>query len=350
MVLFSHTWVLSARGVTGIHRVDEALEGGFLGVNLFFVLSGFLITALLLDEEASNGRVAVGSFYARRALRLLPALFLLLTVHAVYAQLTDLDMHTELTTIRASLLYHLNWQTSVDLLSTVPDLGHLWSLAVEEQFYLVWPAVLILFLGVRRRASVVVAVVVTFITAIVVWRALLWESETRNVFTFIGRTDVQLDSLLVGVLFAVLWVRGLTPRRGLVAAAWLGTAVIAAMWLFAKPELSFVYLGGFTVFALAGGMLILATIDSSWIGNRLLEWSPMRAIGRVSYGIYLWHLPVFYVVGRYGQSWSHEMRVLAALVGTAVCALASWFLIERPALRLKARFERRTAAPAIAAS
>jgi peptidoglycan/LPS O-acetylase OafA/YrhL len=330
LVLVEHTETIL---VPGTVTVDAGpLRGAFLGVDLFFVLSGFLITSLLLGEQADRNRVRFGSFYGRRALRLLPALYLMLFVHVCYTVITGLSLHTEWLTVRGALLYVSNWTWKWDGFESAPGLGQLWSLAIEEQFYLVWPAIAILFLGMRRRTGIVFAVMVAGILAVAIHRAVMWNDGTSWFFLFL-RTDTRADSLLVGALLAQLWVRGWSPRRGVVPVAWLATAILALAMVFARSTESFLYLGGFTLVAVCTAALILAAIDGRWSGTRLLELRPLCTIGVVSYGIYLWHMPVFYVVNRYGSGWGAPARVIVAYSVTAVVTWASWKFLEQPILR-----------------
>ena len=143
LVLVVATHALLAFG--GQHK--EALPGGFIGLDAFFVLSGFLITSLLLGEQVRNGRISLRGFYRRRALRLLPALFLLLAVHGFYAIATNLPMNKEITSNLVVLGYVTNWYRATGHVMAL-GMGHLWSLAVEEQFYFVWPMII-----VRRSMS-----------------------------------------------------------------------------------------------------------------------------------------------------------------------------------------------------
>jgi len=340
LVVVSHLRVLDIFGITGIAFVDNLMRGGWLGVDLFFVLSGFLITALLLDEQASNGRVRFGAFYGRRALRLLPALYVMLLAHAIYTLATSLPWRPEFLTIRSSIFYVFNWQAVDDPSSVAPGLGLLWSLSIEEQFYLVWPAILLGLLGLRRRASTVAAVLLTAIALIAIHRAILWEHGLDWANALI-RTDTHADGLLVGALLASLWVRGRTPTRGVAAGAWLGTAVLIACQEWTTPDKSFVPMGGYTLIAVAAALIVLGAVDGRWAGTRVLEWAPLRLLGRVSYGVYLWHLPVIIAVDRYGATWGPRKRIVVALAITALATTLSWVLIERPALRLKKRLERR---------
>jgi peptidoglycan/LPS O-acetylase OafA/YrhL len=337
LVVISHLPFIVPTGIGG-HLIDGYVDGGFLGVDMFFVLSGFLITALLLGEESRHGSIRLGSFYGRRALRLLPALYVLLVVHLIYAKVVGLPLDNELMTIRWALVYATNWQVVFHFFTVAQGLGHLWSLAIEEQFYLVWPLLLILFLSLRRGAGTVTTFLVALIGLVALRRFLMIADGTSTLLIF-TRTDTRVDSLLVGCLLASLWVRRRTPTRNLAPAAWVAAAAIAACVAFSRYDHHFLYQGGFTVFAVAAATLILAAIDGDWAGNRLLCTAPLRLLGRVSYGLYLWHLPIFYAVAREWPDWPPVARVVVALALTALFTAASWHFVERPALRLKRRLE-----------
>lgn len=331
--------------VVGYH-VNDVLKptpfpvfNGALGVDLFFVLSGFLITALLLRERAGRGRVRFGAFYRRRALRLLPALLVLLGAFFVYATATGLPADTTRSSILSVLFYYANWQFVLHHQMT-PYLGHLWSLSVEEQFYLVWPLVVVVLSAYVRRLRTVVIIMLGAIVVVALNRAWQYHSGTLYLLVY-GRTDTRADALLVGALLAQLWVRRWTPTRKLAPMAWAAVAVLAACVVWSNAVGPFLYDGGFTLVALAGGVLILAAIDGDWIGGRLLGLRWLCAIGLVSYGLYLWHIPIFFGVARYGADWDPLVRVGVALALTATVTVASWFLVERPALRWKDRLEGR---------
>jgi peptidoglycan/LPS O-acetylase OafA/YrhL len=341
LVVITHLQFLIPFEVTGISRVDTFIEGSYLGVDLFFVLSGFLITALLLSEVEGTGTIRFGSFYARRALRLLPALYFMLLCHAFYAVIVGLSWLQEWATIRSALLYVSNWQLVFRPLTAVPDLGLLWSLAIEEQFYLLWPAVLVAFFGLRQRAGPVAAGLGVMILAVALWRAHLWQEDVFWAQLAV-RTDTRIDALLIGALLASLWVRGATPTRGVNLAGWVGLATILGILATFDITTGVGYLGGLTVFSVATALVILALVNGTWGGARFFDLRPLRAIGRVSYGIYLWHYPIFYAVAVRGRDLTNTQRVLLAGTLTAAATLTSWYLIERPALSFKRRFTRRS--------
>jgi peptidoglycan/LPS O-acetylase OafA/YrhL len=338
LVVLSHGFVIGFR--TRFSVVNNVFRGGFLGVNIFFVLSGFLITALLLREQADRGHVRFGTFYAGRALRLLPALYVLLAAHVVYVAVTHpFPFENELVSVRAGVFYYFNWQVVWDVHKVATDLGHLWSLSIEEQFYLVWPAVLIVFLGLRHRARTVTAVLIAVIVIIAVNRGLLWHPAAWQ--ELLNRTDTQADGLFVGALLAALWVRRRTPSRGLVLTGWIAFGVIALSVELVRGDRSFYFYGGSTLFAVAVAALILATLETNWPVNRLLRLAPLRAIGRVSYGLYLWHYPIFWVVARYGAAWPVPVPAIVGFTAAGTATVLSWVLVEQPALRWKRRLQAR---------
>ena len=313
------------------------------------MLSGFLIIALLLSEQGQHGGVRFGSFYGRRALRLLPALFLVLGAYAVYNAIAGIAQDPLIHTTRYAAVYISNWQAIWDLNSVALGMGHLWSLSVEEQFYLIWPWILIFLLGIRRNATLVAGVLGTAIVVIAVRRAVMWQSIsgdlsplagiTANTRLFEG-TDTRADELLIGALLASLWVRGKTPTKGVVPAAWIGAGVLLLCIEFTNGGKSFIYMGGFDLIAVAAAALILAAVDGRWIGNRVLSTRPLRLVGKVSYGLYLWHLPIFFVVAQEASNESRRVRITLAYSITIAFTAASWLLVEQPALRLKRHLER----------
>jgi peptidoglycan/LPS O-acetylase OafA/YrhL len=314
--------------------------GGFLGVDIFFVLSGFLITSLLLREQLSTGRVRFGGFYSRRALRLLPALFAFVIAHVIYASTLHVPTGIERSSIISVLLYYFNWHL-IDSFPVVPvALTHLWSLSIEEQFYWVWPLAVVLLLGARRRLSTVVLMLVGSILAVAIWRAfLLRHAEPASIYL---RTDARADALLVGALLAHLWVRGIVPpKRFLVVAAWISVAFMTVCLYTLTSTSGFLYYGGFTIIALAVGAIMFATLETDWHANKVLHLRPLRAVGRVAYGLYLWHPLGFAIATQHMRTASAGARIFVGLALPTAFTLISWYVVERPFLKLKDRMELR---------
>lgn len=324
-------------------RVAGFDGGGLVGVETFFVLSGFLITSLLLDEYAAHGRIALGRFYARRALRLLPPLLALVVVVGTYAAAIG-ERHTT-GSAPSVLLYAANW-----VQATGRPFGmftHTWSLAVEEQFYLVWPLVLLVML--RRSVAPRTLLTATLGLAVVssMARVGLW-LDGSGVVRVRNGFDTRAAGILLGAALAIActaWWRTPGPRLaarapvltmvGLVGLVAIGTTrVNVAPWGYAW---------GIVVVELAAVALIAGVVlarDSA--SARALAVAPLRAIGRISYGLYLWHFPVFLVV-RHRYDLGQPATVLAQFAVSFALAGLSFLCVERPALAWKRRFEVRSA-------
>ncbi|HVF06234.1 MAG TPA: acyltransferase [Frankiaceae bacterium] len=301
-------------------------RGGFLGVDLFLVLSGYLITTSLLGESALTGRVRLPRFYARRFLRLVPALTLFAAAHVGYVAATRGDVAAELATWPWVFGNVVNWHYAAGGAVGI-GLYPLWSLAVEEQFYLLWPPLLALVR--RRRALVVVAA--AGVAASAVLRAVLWtRTDPADFFRVYVRTDTRLDALLVGVLAALLAHR--VGDRALRRAAPVAVVAYAVCVPFAAATAGWLYLGGFTGVALAAAVIVVAVarLDA---GRALLGSGPLVAVGRGSYAVYLWHAFVIEAVWVAVPSWPVPARAGAALAVTAVAAGLSYYLVERHCLR-----------------
>jgi peptidoglycan/LPS O-acetylase OafA/YrhL len=319
------------------------LVGGWLGVDLFFVLSGFLITSLLLEERAARGDVALGAFWARRARRLLPALFLMLAGVGVYALVFAAP--NELSQIRAdglaTLGYVANWHqiahgTSYwDLFRAPSPLEHTWSLAIEEQFYLVWPLVVVAVLAWRRSVRGVLVVAVGGAAASFAAMLLLYTPGGDPQRVYMG-TDTRASSILLGAALAALVAqRGWTPRRvsrvGIEFVGVVALGFLAWAWWRLSGSTPAVYEGLLLACSAAAALVIAAAAHPrrgpiAW----LFSWRPLCALGLISYGVYLWHWPVDLVVtsSRVGVSGWPLTGLQAAI--TLVIALASYRLVEQP--------------------
>ncbi|MDQ1447309.1 MAG: hypothetical protein QOC79_280, partial [Actinomycetota bacterium] len=266
-------WVIALRPHPTRFFGSLVPSGGFLGVDFFFVLSGFLITALLLREQATHGRINFGDFYRRRALRLLPALFVFVAAQVIYALIAHLNFAAERDAIIAIVFYFWNWRIYfahpvIHGVIARPGIAHLWSLSVEEQFYLVWPLVVTLFFGLRRRASSVITAMVGCIALVALWRFVLADRESLSLLYF--RTDVRADELIVGALAAYLWTRGIVPpKRVLAPLAWISLLFVTVCLFRLDPDDRFLFNGGFTAFAIAVAVMLLAVIEVGWLSRTL---------------------------------------------------------------------------------
>ncbi|MDQ1461870.1 MAG: hypothetical protein QOI08_3354, partial [Actinomycetota bacterium] len=314
------------------HRLSK---GGGFGVDAFFVLSGFLITAILLRDQTRGGRVRFGAFYRRRALRLLPALLVFIVIYVIYEWATHMpDSHEPSSALSIVFYYSNTWLHRAPMSI---GLGQMWSLAVEEQFYLLWPVCLALFFGLRRRSTPTVMLLVGVIAAVAIRRAYLWNHGTSWLYLY-TRLFTRADALLIGCLLAQLWVRGKLPKRGVQLAGWIALAYFAYIVRVGAGD-AFLYRGGFTLIAVAVGLILVAVLQTDWLVNRFLRLPPLRAVGRVSYALYIWHLAIFNGVLRYGRWWDPWVQTIVALGLSAIATYASWVLVERPFLRWKDRLE-----------
>lgn len=327
------------------------LRGGFLGVDLFFTLSGFLITTLLLAERTDTGHISLPRFWERRFRRLLAAVLVLLVAVAAYAAFWAEPL--ELPALRgdglATLFYVANWRAILSQASywanyTAPSpLHHMWSLAIEEQFYLLWPGIVLLLLrhgetDARARRLLTVCVVTAF--ASWAWMAYLYEPGRDTSRIYYG-TDTRIGAILAGAALAAFCARRPLVRdhrtvRLLDLGAALALAALVVAWISADGQASFLYRGGFVLCALAALVVIAAVAlpEQPGVVGTLLGWKPLAAVGLISYGLYLWHWPVFVWMTRSSTGIGNEWVLLACqLAVTLAITLASYWLLEQPIRR-----------------
>lgn len=305
---------LAVSAVIAYHAELDWLPGGFLGVEVFFVISGYLITSLLLREHRATGRLDLRAFWLRRARRLLPALFALLAASAIWSVIFLPDTIGRLRAdVLAALTYVTNWWLVIgewsyfEAAGRPPLLQHLWSLAVEEQFYLLWPLLLTgmlrLWGGRRRPVLVATCTGVALSTLAMVLPAILrgYPLEADPSRVYYG-TDTRAAGLLVGAALAMVWspwrLSRHVPSRARMALDAAGVAGLAGLaWLLWRvSEFSeLLYRGGFLLCALATALVIAVAAHPAGHIGPLLDRQPLRWIGERSYGLYLWHFPIFAV-------------------------------------------------------
>lgn len=330
-------------GVPGFDR------GGFYGQDIFFVLSGFLITGLLLAEHDRMGKVSLAAFWSRRARRLLPALAVMLIATAAYVRFVAppgqyLSFKGE---ALATAFYGSNWwligEGSNYFASTgAPSLlTHTWSLAVEEQFYLAWPvAVVLLLRGSRRRGvdgrRAVLVVSAALALASAAWMAVLHQGGASPSRLYYG-TDTHSQCLLVGAALAAAWPAPAPGRVRLLALTGLiGAAATAAIVLTVAYSDTFAYDGGFLVLAVAVGALIAGVVGAPGsVPARILASWPAVRIGSISYGMYLWFLPVFTIIDHSATGLSGMALFGVRLGAVGAIAAASRCFVEAPVQRAR---------------
>ena len=324
--------------VIGYHYDMFGLEGGFLGVDLFFVLSGFLITSLLITEADTSGRVSLKAFWVRRFKRLMPAAVLTLIVVSIWAALKVDSM--QLASIRndflATLGYIANWrfiysgQSYFEQYSLASPVRHAWSLAIEEQFYVVWP-LLFAFIYRARRKWLLAGVVITAIAASAVWMAVLF--DPNNISRVYYGTDTRASQLLVGVLLAVIVSTGRLRVSNLTAIAinaFSLAVVVAAMFTIADQNKN-LYKGGLVAFAVVTALLLFSSTQlKSGPVHFVLCSPPVQFIGRVSYGLYLWHWPIQIMITDRNTSFDGWRLTAVRLIITFAVTYISYRLIEMP--------------------
>jgi peptidoglycan/LPS O-acetylase OafA/YrhL len=337
--------------------------GGFLGVEVFFVLSGFLITSLLLSEFLGSSTIAFRAFWARRARRLLPALFGLVVAIGIYYAIagpTKAVPGLQGDGI-ATLLYYSNWHqiaagTNYFAASgPVSPLQHTWSLAIEEQFYILWP---ILLFGVlwltrrrgglseRRSLQVLLGVTITGAVASAVDMALLFDGGRGLDRVYYG-TDTRAASLLVGASLAIglsLVRRRPAPAdrsepsraraRAVSSGSVLALAAVVVTCGLAEGSAAWLYPYGLVAIDAAVVILILAAVRSpASLAARALSVRPLRALGQISYGLYLWHFPLFLWLDESSTGLSGARLVVLRLAATLLISVVSYVAIEQPIRR-----------------
>ncbi|MGA2303289.1 MAG: acyltransferase family protein [Acidimicrobiales bacterium] len=342
-------------GVLAFHAGVSGFGGGLLGVDIFFVLSGFLITSLLLGEWSETGTVSFRRFYEHRARRLLPGLFLLLLLVAAYAQwFAETDT---LSTLRgdalSTILYVANWRFIFSGQSYFVHFGppspllHTWSLAVEEQFYLVWPAVALFVMRRRGRRGLAVAAAIFMVASAVLTSVLLHDGVSVSRLYY--GTDTRTQELMAGALLAVA-----APAIARNARAWRwpvtvlgGLGGLFLLWALhsVSGQGNFLYEGGFLLVAVASAaVVLLVVVEPRAMMARFLGWGVLGYIGRISYGLYLYHYPIFLMIDSEHSGLSGSALLAVRLSVTLAAAVVSYHGIEMPVRRRKVLKGRRLVA------
>ncbi len=333
---------MAVLAVIAYHINVPGAQGGMLGVGVFFTLSGYLITDLLLAHWDRFGSMGLGTFWLRRARRLLPALFLMLIVVSVWVAVFDAGQLAQVRRqVIAAALYVGNWSTIAQhgsyfarFAAPLP-LDHLWSLAIEEQFYLIWPWVLLL--GVRavrnRRRLALLALLGAAASAFVMGQ--LYHSGYDPTRAYEG-TDTRAFALLIGAALAMVrpsrtagGAAGLSIANILDGLGIAGLVAIAVLIWRTNAFSTFLYPWGFVLLSVATALVVAAVVNPASRLGEILGWSPLRWLGVRSYGIYLWQWPII-VLANPNATGFNILRAVPEVAGTLLIASLSWKYVEEP--------------------
>ncbi len=340
---------LAVLGVIAFHAGEAGagkLTGGYLGVDLFFVLSGFLITSLLLGERRDSDTVKLSAFWGRRARRLLPAVLVVLVAVAVFSRFfaTAAEMAKLRSDGLATLFYAANWRNVLShdsywaMFESPSPLQHTWSLAIEEQFYLFWPLAVFGLIVWKRRSTTAVLVLASAgaLASVGAMQLLFHPGDTTR--AYFG-TDTRIAAIFLGCgLAAALHRWGHVPtgraRYAIEVAALAGIGWLAYAWCTIDGQDDLLYRGGFLLSELAVLALIASvTHPEEGVIGKAFSFKPLCWVGLVSYGLYLWHWPVFVAASGTRLHMSGFPLLAAQLAITFAIAAASFYLVERPIRR-----------------
>ena len=338
-----------------IYHVDvNYLPGGFLGVDLFFVLSGYLISSLIIKEYRKTGSLNLYNFYIRRARRLLPAVYFMITVGLVIMVLFNevLLRKSHLDAI-FGYIYSSNWWYIFHKLDYFDSFGaqspfkHLWSLAIEEQFYMIFP---LLFLLVNRKKKSkdgtyklnknFLYVVLGLILVSLIAHILLF--DINNISRIYFGTDTRAFSLLVGVVGAILYPMErlhakVTPQQNMIysVVSLVSIATLITVMIYTSEYNTLLYRGGFLLVAILGLIVIISSGKQHTLMSRLLSFKPVVFIGKISYSLYLWHFPVLVLTTPVSEIGNPNIIfVILRVILTFILATASYVFVETPIRKL----------------
>jgi peptidoglycan/LPS O-acetylase OafA/YrhL len=324
------------------------VPGGQSGLDLFFVLSGFLITTLLLGEFERYGRVDVGRFLWRRVLRLVPALTVMM---AGFLVVSFVGERYEPSRLLSSTGWVLGFMTNLAIDRPIEEVSHTWSLSVEAHFYVIWCLVTLLVTARAARPHRALAYIAAAgVVAVAVHRAVAYASGDNIYGLYLG-TPYRLDAPLVGALAGVALSAGwldAVPRRAAAWAGGLGLVLFGVAAYQTRGLAPWMFNGGYTAVALGAAVLVLAPQLAS--GGRVraaLQARPLVALGKISYSVYLWHLPLYVWLDRNAGPWPIAVKAVVAAGAVLGVATLSYRFVERPFLQRKARV---APAPAAAAA
>ncbi|HDX9577220.1 TPA: acetyltransferase [Bacillus pseudomycoides] len=335
---------LAILGVILYHINFNWLPGGFLGVTVFFVLSGYLITDILVVEWKRTGRIDLKDFWLRRARRLLPGMLVMLVITLAWVTISHSSLLGKMRGDSvAALFYFSNWWYIYHKLSyfesfaTVSPLNHFWSLAVEEQFYVVWPIIIGLGLFYVKKQSRLTLFIFLGAIASAIAMAMIYVPGADPSRVYYG-TDTRAFSLLIGAALAFIWPSSrlagkIIPKARLVLDVIGGIALIVILVMFWKTNQydPFLYRGGMFLLSIATAILVANLAHPASRISVFLRFRPLRWMGVRSYGIYLWHYPIITLTNPQGNAGEfHLIRAIFQFFLILFMAQMSWKFIENP--------------------
>ncbi|WP_448904673.1 acyltransferase family protein [Gemella sp.] len=338
-----------------IYHVDvNYLPGGFLGVDLFFVLSGYLISSLIIKEFRKTGTVNLYNFYIRRARRLLPAVYFMITVGLVVMVLFNevLLRKSHLDAI-FGYIYSSNWWYIFHKLDYFDSFGaqspfkHLWSLAIEEQFYMIFPLLFLLVNGKKKSKDGTyklnknfLYVILGLILVSLIAHILLF--DINNISRIYFGTDTRAFSLLVGVVGAILYPMErlhskVTPQQNMIysVVSLASIATLITVMVYTSEYNTWLYRGGFLLVAILGLIVIISSGKQHTLMSKLLSFKPIVFIGKISYSLYLWHFPILVLTTPVSEIGNPNIFfVILRIVLTFAVAIVSYVFVETPIRKL----------------
>ena len=338
-----------------IYHVDvNYLPGGFLGVDLFFVLSGYLISSLIIKEYRKTGSINLYNFYLKRARRLLPAVYFMITVGIIL-----MVMFNEVLLKKSHLdaifgyIYSSNWWYIFHKLDYFDSFGsqspfkHLWSLAIEEQFYMIFPLLFLLINskkkgkdGTYKLSKSFLYIVLGLIFVSLITHILLF--DINNISRIYFGTDTRAFSLLVGVVGAILYPMDklntkITPQENIVysVVSLISITTLITIMIYTSEYNTWLYRGGFLLVAILGIIIIISSGKQHTIMAKLLSFKPVVFIGKISYSLYLWHFPILVLttpVSEIGNP--NNFYVILRVILTFIVAIISYVFVETPIRKL----------------
>jgi peptidoglycan/LPS O-acetylase OafA/YrhL len=336
--------------VIAFHMGLPFAPGGFLGVTLFFVLSGYLITDILLSEWNKDERIHFKSFFIRRGKRLLPSVLFLLFCLAAFVTIFRPDLLGNLkSAFLPAMFFFSNWWyifqkiPYFEQIAAPSLLNHFWSLAVEVQFYLVWPSLLLLVQRFIHKKWMKVAAVAALAVLSAVLMSLLYQPGEDPGRIYYG-TDTRVFSLLLGALMAFVFpsakiadrMQKKTARIVFDVIGFITLLGVLFMTYFITQYDDFLYYGGMFLFSAASAVLIAAASSPLTVIGRVFSFRPLRFIGKISYGVYLWQFPIIVISNSMFQSNTVNVWLsLAQVAATILLATLSYYLVENPIRKAK---------------